>query len=591
MSGWSLSRKIWSVIAVLSIAFIATVIFTLNRLHNIDLVVNEITNVIMKRTTLIGEIRDNQRIMLIRTQEVILYEDEASLDRLKKSIENLKQKQLDDFANYEKNGVPGAASIFNAYKDLTNKFNAEIFKSHELAYQNKNAEATDIFFKARDQYGEPIREKINELYKLAGERAEIRADEIDVFIKDTVQMGVFIALSSIVASIVLAFFILRAVSRSISQVVASLHESSSQVSSASLQIASSSQQLSQSSTEQAASLQETAASIEEMTSMVAKNSENANLASENSLKSHKKASHGKNVVNKMIDSVESINKNNEMIVEKVHESSERFANIVKVIEEIKAKTTVINEIVFQTKLLSFNASVEAARAGEHGKGFAVVAEEVGKLAQMSGDSANEISALLERSIQNVELTIKENIQSVDKVIDQGKEVVSEGVKVARECGGVLDEIVSDVESVKVMAEDISVASNEQARGVAEINKAVNQLEMTTQQNSSASIQCASSAEELSLQAESLQGIVSNLVYIIEGKNAKFAQVTRKVMTHAKKEIKKELNKEEVKKIETKKADVRSMPKKQSAPLKMVSGDNYLADCELPSENHPGFEEY
>ena len=586
MSGWSLSRKIWSVIAVLSIAFTVTVVFTLNRLHNIDLVVSEITHVIMKRNTLIGEIRDNQRVMLIRTQEVILYEDQASLDRLKKSIETLKQKQLDDFASYEKIGMPGGAQIFDQYRELTHKFNAEIFKSHELAYQNKNAEATDIFFKARDQYGEPIREKINELYKLAGKRLEIRAEEIDTFIKDTVLMGIIIALSSIVISIVLAFFILRAVSYAISQVVASLHESSSQVSSASLQIASSSQQLSQSSTEQAASLQETAASIEEMTSMVAKNSENANMASENSLKSHKKASHGKNVVNKMIDSVESINKNNEMIVEKVHESSERFANIVKVIEEIKAKTTVINEIVFQTKLLSFNASVEAARAGEHGKGFAVVAEEVGKLAQMSGDSANEISALLERSIQNVELTIKENIQSVDKVIDQGKDVLAEGVKVARECGGVLDEIVSDVESVKVMAEDISVASNEQARGVAEINKAVNQLEMTTQQNSAASIQCASSAEELSLQAESLQGIVSNLVYIIEGKNAKLSQITKKVTPLAKKEAKKE-----IKIVETKKVEVKSKPPKPAPAIKMVSGNNYLDDSELPSENHPGFEEY
>ena len=71
------------------------------------------------------------------------------------------------------------------------------------------------------------------------------------------------------------------------------------------------------------------------------------------------------------------------------------------ISEIGNKTKVINDIVFQTKLLSFNASVEAARAGEHGKGFSVVAEEVGNLAHMSGNSAKEITQLLESSINRV----------------------------------------------------------------------------------------------------------------------------------------------------------------------------------------------
>jgi methyl-accepting chemotaxis protein len=92
----------------------------------------------------------------------------------------------------------------------------------------------------------------------------------------------------------------------------------------------------------------------------------------------------------------------------INYSNEQMSEIVKVIQEIETKTKVINDIVFQTKLLSFNASVEAARAGEQGKGFAVVAEEVGNLAQMSGNAAKEISipVLIIHDENDVDVNIK-----------------------------------------------------------------------------------------------------------------------------------------------------------------------------------------
>jgi methyl-accepting chemotaxis protein len=89
----------------------------------------------------------------------------------------------------------------------------------------------------------------------------------------------------------------------------------------------------------------------------------------------------------------------------MNKSNDEISSIVKVIAEIGDKTKVINDIVFQTKLLSFNASVEAARAGEQGKGFAVVAEEVGNLATMSGKAAEEISSMLGDSMGKVELIV------------------------------------------------------------------------------------------------------------------------------------------------------------------------------------------
>ncbi|MHA0111674.1 methyl-accepting chemotaxis protein, partial [Klebsiella pneumoniae] len=79
------------------------------------------------------------------------------------------------------------------------------------------------------------------------------------------------------------------------------------------------------------------------------------------------------------------------------DANSQLQSISNIIGEISAKTNIINDIVFKTQLLSFNASIEAARAGQHGRGFAVVAEEVGNLAQMSGNAAKEIRALLEDS--------------------------------------------------------------------------------------------------------------------------------------------------------------------------------------------------
>ena len=77
-------------------------------------------------------------------------------------------------------------------------------------------------------------------------------------------------------------------------------------------------------------------------------------------------------------------------------------------------------IVFQTKLLSFNASVEAARAGEYGKGFSVVAEEVGNLAQMSGIAAKDISALLQSSVKKVEQIATESKTKIDRLVQNSK---------------------------------------------------------------------------------------------------------------------------------------------------------------------------
>ena len=343
--------------------------------------------------------------------------------------------------------------------------------------------------------------------KVAGAKSAAETANTSALI--AILVGVLVGLS-------FGFIFATAVSRSINQIIERLSENATQVSSASSQIASSSEELSQAATEQASSLEETAASLEEINSMIAKASESAETTASSSTESQQKAEQGRTAVDQMLNSMTEISDSNEAIMAQVNESNHQMAEIVRVIQEIGNKTKVINEIVFQTKLLSFNASVEAARAGEHGKGFAVVAEEVGNLAQMSGNAAKEISEMLDGSISKVDKIVEETKTKVEALIERGKQKVQSGTNVANQCSEVLNEILQNVTKVSRLSQEISQASREQAQGVTEINKAMGQLDTVTQQNSATSEEAASAAEELSAQAEALKSVVDELVSVMRG---------------------------------------------------------------------------
>jgi methyl-accepting chemotaxis protein len=285
---------------------------------------------------------------------------------------------------------------------------------------------------------------------------------------------------------------------------------------ASTEIASTSVELSQATTEQAASLQETASSLEEINAMIGKSAENAKITADSSEESHKKAEKGKVAVQEMLSSVKDISTSNEELLSYVLENNKKMESIVQIIQEIANKTKVIDEIVFQTKLLSFNASVEAARAGDHGKGFAVVAQEVGNLAQMSGNSSKEISELLTDSLAKVHQIVAETKSKVDQLFQVGKEKVDSGIANAQNCAGILEEIVSNVAKVNSLAKDISLMNQEQSVGVTEINKTMAQLDIVTHQNSQTSELTAASAEKLHNEADALRKIVDDLAYLVMG---------------------------------------------------------------------------
>ncbi len=322
---------------------------------------------------------------------------------------------------------------------------------------------------------------------------------------------------SVIVGFLLLWKIISSAVKSISLISTELERSSSQVSSTATQIASASEELSQASTEQAASLQETSASIEEISSMISSNSANAKQSTVTSQKSLEFAEKGKESVEDMIKAIAKIDSSNNSIMGQVNKSNKEMEEIIRIISEIGTKTKVINDIVFQTKLLSFNASVEAARAGEQGKGFAVVAEEVGNLASMSGTAAVEITTMLESSVKKVEDIVKNSQAEIGKLIREGSSNVEIGTRIANECGGILNEIVNSVANVSKSVTEISSASQEQSQGIREITKAVAQLDQVTQQNTSNAAESANAAEALSSEAHSLKELIVNLTKTINGR--------------------------------------------------------------------------
>ena len=340
------------------------------------------------------------------------------------------------------------------------------------------------------------------------------------------RMGIILAGSSSLGLLVFLMYLIRSITSSIALSILNLKQNSDSVATAAERLASASQELSSSSTETGASMQKTVIALDEVLSMTERNSESAKKSKNLSNDSTVAVKEGKQVVDMMISSIEDISNSTKGISEAVEASNREISEIVRVIGDIGEKTKVINDIVFQTKLLSFNASVEAARAGEHGKGFSVVAEEVGNLAQMSGNAAKEISGMLDASMQRVENIVTQTKSNVGRLVEETKEKVDTGTATAQSCGESLDKILISVEELNAMVGEIAQASTEQTTGISEINTSMNQMDQAGQQNNIIANQCSEAAAGLSAQSEGLVAIIGQLHDLLHGKSNQSKKVAK-----------------------------------------------------------------
>ncbi|OPZ21494.1 MAG: Methyl-accepting chemotaxis protein I [candidate division BRC1 bacterium ADurb.BinA364] len=284
------------------------------------------------------------------------------------------------------------------------------------------------------------------------------------------------AAMGIALGIALAFLITRAITGPLHRAIAGLTSGSDQVASASVQVSSASQSMAEGASEQASSLEEVSASLEEITAMTRQNADNAKQANRMSAEARKEAEKSRQAMARMAEAIG-----------KIKTSSDETAKIIRTIDEI----------AFQTNLLALNAAVEAARAGDAGKGFAVVAEEVRNLAQRSAQAAKTTSEMIDGARKNAE----------------------NGVAASAEARDIILKISADVSQVAQLIGEVSAASDEQAKGIDQINIAVAEMDKVTQSNAANAEESASASEQLSAQAEDLKAMVNSLIAIVGGAEA------------------------------------------------------------------------
>ena len=258
---------------------------------------------------------------------------------------------------------------------------------------------------------------------------------------------------------------LNAMLKSLVSVVHEVRNNADGVAGGSTEIANGNADLSQRTEQQASALQETAASMEQLSTTVKQNADNARQVNQLALGASQVATKGGGSVQEVVNAMQDIS-----------ESSRQIGEIVGVIDGI----------AFQTNILALNAAVEAARAGEQGKGFAVVAGEVRNLAQRSAQAAREIKQLIATSATRVK----------------------QGTELADQAGATMAEVLHSIQRVTDLMGEISSASDEQSAGVAQVGKAVSQMDQVTQQNAALVEESAAAAASLRTQAQQLVQAVS-----------------------------------------------------------------------------------
>jgi methyl-accepting chemotaxis protein len=244
---------------------------------------------------------------------------------------------------------------------------------------------------------------------------------------------------------------MRDMAEKLAQVIGEVAGGAGALASASGQVSATAQLLAQGTGEQAASIEETTSSLEEMSASITQNAENSRQSEQMAGKGARDA----------------------------EESGRSVAETLEAMRSIADKISIIEEISYQTNLLALNAAIEAARAGEHGRGFAVVAAEVRKLAERAQKAAAEIGSL-----------------------------ASSSVRVAERSGQLISELVPSIKKTADLVQEVAAASQEQSSGVAQINKAMGQVDQVTQRNASAAEELASTAEQMGAQADSLQQLIA-----------------------------------------------------------------------------------
>ncbi len=359
--------------------------------------------------------------------------------------------------------------------------------------------------------------------KAVEEEIILQFEEVQKSASVFVRMSVLLGMSgSILIGFILILFTLSGVNSRITSLIEYLGSTADQITSSSKDLSVLSQNLNYATNQVSSAVAEASETIAKINTSTVANTSAAAQSIQVSESCIRSADAGQLSMSNLRDAIESVEASNNEVESKVKESNSKLLGITKIIQEIHSKTNIINDIVFQTKLLSFNASVEAARAGDHGKGFSVVAEEVGKLAALSGSASEDISHLLDTSTAQINKIIRETTESLETLLTRVHLKINDSKSKAIETDQALHEIKKFVDDMRTVVQTISTSSSDQASRITEITSATAHIQSMMVNNQETSEKYSKASVSLEGFAETLGDEIVSLreMFLDKSKNTK-----------------------------------------------------------------------
>lgn len=493
--------------------------------------------------------------------DLMITTDDNENKRLKEDIDKRAEIFADNLANYEKTDLDAfEVETLKKLHSSLDQYRVGRKESIDLALQNKNAEAYDVYNKKARAHGEVLHQSLEALATHNVDNAEKINIESQKNFKKAVWTFVSIMLVAFIVIISLGWFIARLIVGNLNDAIAHLGEiakgdfsidvpifhqeardeggalarafatmqdnmrglirqlstTSEQLAASSEELTASAEQSSQASNQVAESITQVAHGadkqlqvvasttmiVEQMSQDIQQVSENAQAISRAAEKTASAASDGGQAIDKAIGQmlvIEEKTSETAAVIGELEEKSKAIGQIVEVIASIAG----------QTNLLALNAAIEAARAGEQGRGFAVVAEEVRKLAEQSGGAAKEIANLIGE--------VQQKTVSAVIYMTQGKMEVNTGTQVVNTAGGSFRDIIKmiqqmsdQIQEITVGTEKITGGSQQVVRSIAEIDQESRTSAEQSQTVSAATEEQSASMEEIASSSQALSNMAEQL---------------------------------------------------------------------------------
>lgn len=519
-----LKGKILILVCLPLFMMVIVALVILNQLHSIS----ENNTVVLQNT--VPSLTTSKEIQI----EIVKIDSALEAAGLLKEKDDIQLKTSDVESSIER-----VNSAYERYNNLNIKGKAIELrkKSYELWKKSEASLISTIkvysdgdFAKAKTSYESSIKDELASLKDLLLNielnNQDVIEQEINIgkqTYKDAVRNALIGLLMGILFSGLLSYFLSSRLSKNLTELSAQLETESQSTRSEVKTLVSSSDSLAQLANSAASAVEQTTASIDRVKSMIERNLENTLMSTKVSNESVKTVDLGKESLTQVEGSFDDLLKAKDQLLIEIKKNNEQFKYVFNIINSISSKTALIDDIVMQTKLLSFNASVEAARAGEQGKGFVVVSEEIGNLARTSGSASKEISELLTQSKQETEKILAESVKNMSQVAENIESKILNSRELVKTSIDAFEAIAEKTSEVSRLAHDVSSSAKDEVTSVTEISKAVDIINQTSHRNKLEGEEIAKSAANILLKSESVDEIVKSLKEVVRGQNSDDSQ--------------------------------------------------------------------